>query len=333
VLGKGFVLSPEEAAALIVKDQRNKDVLFPYLNGDDLNNDPEQKPSRWVINFFDWSEEKARTYPDCFEILENRVKPERQRWKLDEDGNEIIGEYALRKPLPEKWWVYGEKRPGLYKTISQLDQVMAINRHAKYLLISIMPKGIVYSEATVILAIDSYVNYSILSSSIHDVWAWKNSSTMGAATLRYSTSKSFETLPFPENILSKNALMQGVKLRELRLKIMNRFNLGLTDVYNFLHSPKLIEDDLKVEILSLRTCHCVIDELVLELYDWGDIKLKHDFYELEHLPESDRVRFTIHPTARKELLKRLLQLNHDIHSISESINEDSVKSIQNFPSH
>ena len=37
VLGMGFVLEPEEAQALIAKDPRNKDVLFPYLNGEDLN--------------------------------------------------------------------------------------------------------------------------------------------------------------------------------------------------------------------------------------------------------------------------------------------------------
>jgi hypothetical protein len=43
VLRKGFVLTTEEAEALIIKDQRNKDVLFPYLNRDDLNNDPEQR--------------------------------------------------------------------------------------------------------------------------------------------------------------------------------------------------------------------------------------------------------------------------------------------------
>ena len=28
--------------------------LFPYLNGEDLNSRPDQSPSRWVINFFDW---------------------------------------------------------------------------------------------------------------------------------------------------------------------------------------------------------------------------------------------------------------------------------------
>ncbi|QQM27910.1 hypothetical protein [Elizabethkingia sp. M8] len=121
VLGKGFILTQEEALALIHKDPRNKEVLFPYLNGDDLNNDPEQKPSRWVINFFDWEEEKAKTYPDCYEIVEKLVKPERQRWKKDNDGNDILGTYALRKPLPQKWWIYGSKSPALYNAISDAN--------------------------------------------------------------------------------------------------------------------------------------------------------------------------------------------------------------------
>ena len=41
VLGMGFVLEPEEAQRLIEKDPRNRDVLFPYLNGEDLNSRPD----------------------------------------------------------------------------------------------------------------------------------------------------------------------------------------------------------------------------------------------------------------------------------------------------
>ena len=76
VLGMGFVLEPDEARRLIDKDPRNKDVLFPYLNGEDLNSRPDQSPSRWVINFFDWPLDRdsapedyegpvAADYPDC----------------------------------------------------------------------------------------------------------------------------------------------------------------------------------------------------------------------------------------------------------------------------
>jgi hypothetical protein len=130
VLGMGFVLDPDEAKALITKNSKNKDVLFPYLNGQDLNSNPDQSPARWVINFFDWALSPeyddpknpkgapyASDYPDCLEVVERLVKPERTR--LNEKG-----EFALRKLLPQKWWIYADKRPALYEAIAQCDRVL-----------------------------------------------------------------------------------------------------------------------------------------------------------------------------------------------------------------
>jgi len=51
----------------------------------------------------------------------------------------------------------------------------------------------------------------------------------------------------------------------------------------------------------------------LKAYGWEDIDLAHDFYKVDYLPENDRVRYTILPDARKEVLKHLLKLNHEIH--------------------
>ena len=76
VLGTGFILEPEEAQDLITKDPRNKAVLFPYLNGEDLNSRWDCSASRWVINFHDWPIERARQYPDC---LRNRREEGRNR--------------------------------------------------------------------------------------------------------------------------------------------------------------------------------------------------------------------------------------------------------------
>ena len=56
-----------------------------------------------------------------------------------------------------------------------------------------------------------------------------------------------------------------------------------------------------------------MDQVVLNAYGWEDVDLSHNFYEVDYLPENDRVRYTISPDARKEVLKRLLELNHDIH--------------------
>ena len=56
VLGMGFVLDPDEAAKWIDANRANAEVLFPYLNGEDLNSRPDASPSRWVIDFNDRSE-------------------------------------------------------------------------------------------------------------------------------------------------------------------------------------------------------------------------------------------------------------------------------------
>ncbi|TVQ97574.1 MAG: hypothetical protein EA398_14370, partial [Deltaproteobacteria bacterium] len=44
VLGLGFTMTPDEAEALIAKDARNAEVLFPYLNGRDITSTPDQAP-------------------------------------------------------------------------------------------------------------------------------------------------------------------------------------------------------------------------------------------------------------------------------------------------
>src|SRR5262249_55122864 len=136
VLGMGFVLEPEEAQRLIEKDARNKDVLFPYLNGEDLNSRPDQSPSRWVINFFDWPIEKAMQYPDCFRIIEEKVKPERMR--------------NNRKERREKWWQYAEKCPALYRTIAGMEQVLVIARITKNVAFCFVSVQQVINEKTVV---------------------------------------------------------------------------------------------------------------------------------------------------------------------------------------
>jgi hypothetical protein len=123
------------------------------------------------------------------------------------------------------------------------------------------------------------------------------------------------------------------------MNILIDLNLGLTKTYNLFHSkgiqtanldikdkqvlalqkhlekiPETIDlEEAVIGIIKLRRLHKEMDEAVLEAYGWQDIALRHDFYEVDYLPENDRVRYTIHPEARKEVLKRLLELNHKIH--------------------
>jgi hypothetical protein len=48
---------------------------------------------------------------------------------------------------------------------------------------------------------------------------------------------------------------------------------------------------------------------VRNAYGWQDLALGHGFFEVENRPEHDRVRFSISPAARAEILRRLLDLN------------------------
>ncbi len=100
--------------------------------------------------------------------------------------------------------------------------------------------------------------------------------------------------------------------------------LGLTDIYNLFHardlSPELVAKVSKKPadvaragfdgLLELRRLHVALDNAVRDAYGWTDLNLGHDFVDVETLPENDRIRYTISPAARKEVLKRLLALNH-----------------------
>jgi hypothetical protein len=124
----------------------------------------------------------------------------------------------------------------------------------------------------------------------------------------------------------------------LQTGVLLHLNKGLTDTYNFVHSKQITERDrLKLiansdgslvgtascdeMIDSLRVGHQKLDNAVLAAYGWHEesdngpaIALRHDFYEVDYLPENDRVRYTIHPDARREILRRLLLLNHRRHA-------------------
>jgi hypothetical protein len=105
---------------------------------------------------------------------------------------------------------------------------------------------------------------------------------------------------------------------------MRHLWLGLTDVYNLFHTRDLtVERVAKVSkkapeeaeagyagLIELRRLHVELDTAIRDAYGWHDLNLGHDFIEVETLPENDRVRYTLSPEARKEVLKRLLALNH-----------------------
>ncbi|WP_409260517.1 Eco57I restriction-modification methylase domain-containing protein [Pseudomonas putida] len=304
-LGMGFVLSPDEARDMLNADPKNADVIYPYINGDDLNSDPAQRPSRWVINFWDWSKERAMEYELPWRRLEETVKEERQR--------------NNRKVYRDYWWQFAEKRPAMHHAIgrghhferhpegwsaetSPMAGVIAITRVSKYLNAAFLPNDRIFTLDLFVFALSDAGSLALLQSSIHDAWTRKQSSTQ-ETRMRYTATDSFETMPQPA---TKNALHDiGMRYSELRSSIMQESELGLTKLYNRFHNKT--ERDPRIE--RLRELHREMDAAVARAYDWDDLDLEHGFHEVPYLPVHDRVRFTISESARVEVLHRLSELN------------------------
>jgi hypothetical protein len=71
------------------------------------------------------------------------------------------------------------------------------------------------------------------------------------------------------------------------------------------YKPHFLPADSQIEFIFTQG-----DELAATGSHYTPDDLGHDFHEVETLPENDCVRYTISPTARKEVLRRLLALNH-----------------------
>ena len=341
VLGMGFTMSEAEAKAFIERDPKNAEVLFPYLNGDDLNSDPEQKPSRWVINFSDWpldrtaegswstaTEKKKKDYfssghvpsdypacvatdfPDLLAIVREKVKPEREKQN--------------RECRKKYWWHFAEKTSALYHAIGRgtsfakhpgnwptelaSREVIAVSLVQTYLKFELVKNNSIFAHKLAVILPNS-IRFAILSSTIFQEWARKTSSTMGYG-INFSPSDSYETFPFPVETSPQSDTLQNLSaggnlLHITRQAIMLDEKYGLTALYNKFHNPQCES----AGVLRMREVQRLIDYAVLEQYKWNGIDLEHGFYALPYLSSSDNVRYTISESARIEILRRLAILN------------------------
>jgi hypothetical protein len=289
LIGTGFTLDPELAHRIIVEHSDHAQVVRPYLTGQDLNSRPDCSASRWVVDFRERSEWEARKWAFAWEWIEKRVKPER----IEKDGNKY-------PRMVNEWWKHWNTREQLYERLAELDQAVVIARVSKTAVPAIVPTGQVFSEMVVVFCTDDAAMLASLSSASHYWWAVNRASSM-RNDLRYSSSDVFETFPLPKLTPEMRAL--GERLDSRRREIMLARNSGLTKTYNLVFDPSVTDPD----IAELREIHKSIDEATVRAYGWEDLldQLDHGFH-----PAGAYTRYTIGPAAQREMLDRLLELNH-----------------------
>lgn len=311
VLGMGFTFDDTDKSgvanplalmrALIEKDPRNAERIFPYIGGEEVNDSPTHEHHRYVINFGQMSEAEARRWPDLMAIVEQKVKPERLK--------------NNREGYKRYWWQYGEKRKELFEAIRGLDDVLAIARISQTGAFTFLPSSYVINEKVVVFASSSRAMFCILQSRVHETWARTFSSTL-KDDLQYTPSECFETFPFPLDWERGAALEEnGRRYYEFRSKLMVEKDEGLTKTYNRFHDP----DERNLDIQQLRDLHAAMDRAVLDSYGWTEIPTTCEFI-LDYKDDQDEEvgkasrkkkpwRYRWPDDVRDEVLGRLLALN------------------------
>jgi hypothetical protein len=199
--------------------------------------------------------------------------------------------------------------------------VLACGEVSKYWSVSWINAAQVFAGKVVVFALSGHAHFAFLNSCFHTEWAEKTSSRLKGDPA-YSLAETFETLPFPNpllsarlgksvtpketNIVAKMTRL-GMMCHEHRQALMKDRSVGLTTLYNQFHDQEETSDD----IIRLRALHVELDQTVAKAYGWTDLDLDHGFHE-------KGTRYNVGGPARRNILDRLLALNHQRHAEEQS---------------
>lgn len=298
-VGSMFILEPSEADALLSKNRSYAEVIRPFLNGDDINNSPQQHPNRYAIDFRDWPLSKAAApldydgpcaedYVDCLAVIRERIEnmSKDRRWRPD----------------ARKWWQFERIRKELYTTIGELPKVLAVSQTAKHHAFTFVSPHLIFSTKVVVFADSSFECFCQLSSTLHSVWVLSYGSSLETRPV-YTPSDCFETFPFVSS--AAQLAGYGEDFYEHRSRLLARNQSGFTYVYNLLHDLQ----QASLEVQDFRRSLVRMDYAVAAAYGWTELDLEHDFYKTKQ-----GLRFTMSDKARREVLARLLKLNYERHA-------------------
>ena len=321
ILGMGFtfddtdktgVASPtSEMYRLIERNPSNREVILPYIGGEEVNTSPTHSYHRYVIHFGNASEEYVRgRWPELMRIVEARVKPERL------SKNDVLAR--------TKWWLFLRPRLELASAISGMDRVIVTSRVGQHAAFTFLPTGMVFSDSLIVFPFNTYSAISTLQSRVHELWTRVFGSSLEERP-RYTPSDCFETYPLASSLKDAYTLEDiGKEYYDFRADLMVRSNEGMTKTYNRFHNPT----ENNAEIIRLRELHSQMDRAVLDAYGWEDIPTDCEFlldYEIDEETWGGKkkpYRYRWPDDVRDEVLARLMALN------AERAKEERIKGLR-----
>ncbi|MGX1165766.1 hypothetical protein AB7M16_002032 [Bradyrhizobium sp. USDA 372] len=302
--GEGFVinspLAEAEIADLITHEPQTSEVIFPYLGGEEVTEDPSFTPARKVIYLAQMTEAEVKAkYPGTYKLLERKVRP----YRMSKSAR------VARAP----WWQFLWSRPTLYKKMRALSAIIVTSRVSKHHAFARVPTRIIPSTRLAVITMDRYGAYAVIQSRVHELWARYFGASRGA-TANYSPSECFETFPFPPLFASSSELAAaGQSYDDYRAMLMGQRGQGMTEIYNQFHDPLHNTQ----EVTRMRELHAQMDKAVLQAYGWYDLAARALPLSLNDENEESHVyrgRLFWPADFRDEVFDRLLALNAERHS-------------------
>ncbi len=232
----------------------NSDVLARVVNARDIT---DRERGIWVIDFSQIGGlEKAAQYDAPFAHVERYVRPQR--------------ETVRRKAQRERWWIFGDTRPGFRAAVQQLRRYLVTPNHSKHRVFAWVQNGVLPDHALTAFAREDDYFFGVLQSHPHEVWALRMGTQLESRP-RYTPTTCFETFPLPwapghEAVGSPEytAISEAARaLNEQR--------------DNWLNPPGLTEAELKKRTLTnlynerptwLDLAHKKLDAAVFAAYGW-----------------------------------------------------------------
>jgi hypothetical protein len=256
--GAGFIVKPKERGYL------EEDVIRPYLNGRDL-----QQSSRnfAVIDLFGLTEsEVKRNYPNIYQWIYERVKPER-------DQNN-------RKVYRENWWIFGEPRAKFRPALKGLNRYISTVETAKHRVFIFLGSEILPDNMLVNIALEDAYFLGVLSSKIHVCWALAAGGRLGIGNdPRYNKTRCFDPFPFPDPTPEQKQKIRdlGERLDAHRKSVQAAHpDITITGMYNLLEKLRAGQTFTDADrdynnralVSTLKQIHDDLDLAVLDAYDW-----------------------------------------------------------------
>ncbi len=262
LVGEGFRLTATELASFGISPNALPPVVKPYVVGKEL---VQRTQDRYVIDFFGLDPAVARkAYPGLWNHLARHVKPERAK---------------NNRPLyKSKWWLFGEVRPGMRRSLGGLPRYVATGETAKHRVFQFLAGGVTPDHKVYAIASTDAFVLGVLSSRVHVTWALAAGGTLEDRPT-WTNTTCFLKFPFPEPSSKQRACVR--KLAEAidthrRTRQKKHPYLTLTDAYNVLAKLRagetLTADDEKVRDIALVDTllhlHDELDAAVLDAYGW-----------------------------------------------------------------